>query len=59
MSKLAFEPVITCPCDQLGIFRKILKLNFLGTDFWKELIDTYFLRNRISLGTEVPNRSVR
>jgi hypothetical protein len=38
---------------------KIPKPNFLGTDFWKETIGTYFPRNRISMGTEVPNRSVR
>ena len=53
-------------CDQFGIFSvntktepKVPKPNFLGTDFWKEPISTYFSRNQISVGTKVPNHSVR
>jgi len=34
---------------------KVPKPNFLGTDFWKEPIGTYFPRNQISVRTEVPN----
>ena len=52
-------------CDQFGIFSvntetepKIPKPNFLGTDFWKEPMDTYFLRNQISIRTEALYRSV-
>jgi hypothetical protein len=36
---------------------KIPKPNFLGTDFWKEPIGTYFVGNRIFIRTEVPNRT--
>ena len=33
--------------------------NFLGTEFLQEPIGTDLLRNRICMGTEEPNRSVR
>jgi hypothetical protein len=33
--------------------------NFFGTEFFWEPIGTEFLRNRIGMGTEEPNRSVR
>jgi hypothetical protein len=56
MSKLAFELIITClwiSSVNTEIELKVSKPNFLGVDFLKEPINTYFSSNRISMETGI------
>jgi hypothetical protein len=53
--------VVSCSVISVstGTEPKVLIPNLLGTEFFQEPIGTNFTRNRICIGTEEPNRSVR
>jgi hypothetical protein len=57
----AVQPAVACSVISVntGTEPNLPIPNLIGTEFSQEPIGTIFLRNRICLGTEEPNRSVR